>query len=467
MTLKRRQFTQAALSIPLLSTLSSCISLVLDESEQTDSAFDYVLVAKPAPITVIPNTTTPGLTFNGGFPAPVIRAKQGKRIRIKLVNELDQPTTIHWHGIRIDNAMDGVPWLTQRPVMPGESFIYDFVCPDAGTFWYHPHVNSLEQLGKGMVGALIVEEEKPVQFDQEVILGLKDWILNNDGSFGRLSTPRQAARMGTLGNIQAVNGQIKPTFEIESGASVRLRLLNIDNTRVFNLAISHNETDIIAIDGNAITTPYRLDSHACGAGMRLDLALVAPKTIGEEVVLYDVKGRFKFEVCRLITVQATRSITGVIPTLPISLIPEPDLDNAERLSFVFEWAGALSPVSKDGKVKSEFWTINKRAWKGMSKTNIPEPLATLSLGKTYLINLHNATPHSHPIHLHGFTFKVIQSDKRKITPYHTDTILLEKNERAQIAFVADNPGDWMYHCHVIEHMKTGLMGYIRVADESA
>jgi FtsP/CotA-like multicopper oxidase with cupredoxin domain len=122
----------------------------------------------------------------------------------------------------------------------------------------------------------------------------------------------------------------------------------------------------------------------------------------------------------------------------------------------------MTPADSDGKGHQDFWTINKRAWEGMSADNLPQPLATLQLGQSYIFDFHNATPHEHPIHLHGFTFTVLSSDKRDIVPYHTDTVLLEKYERARIAFVADNPGRWMYHCHVIEHMKTGLMGYIEV-----
>ncbi|HEX4940104.1 MAG TPA: multicopper oxidase domain-containing protein, partial [Candidatus Kapabacteria bacterium] len=98
-----------------------------------------------------------------------------------------------------------------------------------------------------------------------------------------------------------------------------------------------------------------------------------------------------------------------------------------------------------------------------SEQSIPEPLAKLQLGRSYIFNLRNVTPHTHPIHLHGNTWTVLESNQRKITPYHTDTVLVRRNEKVKVAFVADNPGRWMYHCHVIEHMKTGLMGYISVA----
>src|SRR5690606_22540397 len=148
------------------------------------------LIAEAAPIHIVPGHASAGLTFNGTYPAPVLRVRQGERVRIRFSNRLNEPTTIHWHGIRIDNAMDGVPELTQPPVMPGEDFLYDFVCPDAGTFWYHPHMNSVEQLGKGLTGALIVEEREPPAFDAEVILQLRDWRLAEDGSWLALSIPR-------------------------------------------------------------------------------------------------------------------------------------------------------------------------------------------------------------------------------------------------------------------------------------
>ena len=302
MPLSRRHFLSASATASLL-TLSGCASSfkIVDETEQhNDQEFDYVLVAKPADISIIPNTITPALTFNDGFPAPVLRATQGKHIRIKFINQLSQPTTIHWHGIRIDNAMDGVPFLTQPPIQAGETFIYDFLCPDAGTFWYHPHMNSVEQLGKGLVGALIVDEAEPVNFDKEVILQLRDWRLNDDGSFMPLSIPRQAARMGTLGNVKTVNGKFKPVIDIPAGATIRTRLLNLDNSRVYTISTKDINTEVIAVDGNALAQPFRLQAQPMGAGMRLDLGFIAPDEVGKDIIIYDKKGRLHFEICRTI-----------------------------------------------------------------------------------------------------------------------------------------------------------------------
>ncbi|ROR99953.1 FtsP/CotA-like multicopper oxidase with cupredoxin domain [Sinobacterium caligoides] len=459
MDLSRRQL--------LKGSLISASALALPQLTMalgSGAKYDYHITAEPGLFDIVPGGTTPGLGFNSQFPAPVIRCRQGQEVAIKFTNKLDEPTTIHWHGLRIPIEMDGVPFLSQPPIQPGESFIYRFTPPDAGTFWYHPHMNSLVQLGKGLTGVIIVEETEALPFDADVVIGLKDWRLNQDGSFLPLSIPRNAARGGTLGNVKTINGMIKPVIEVPAGGAIRARFANMDNSRTYGLSFKDYPAVVLAEDGNAIEAPYPLVKRKTGSGMRLDVGFIAPSNVGDEVIVYDQKGRRGYyEICRFRCIEGSKKPATKIPKLPVNPIKAPDLSKAKKINLVFEWAGALSPTKKDGSVDHVFWTINKRAWEGMMGGKIPAPIATLELGKSYIINLHNATPHHHPIHLHGHTFTVIKSNKRPITPYHTDTILLAKNERAQIAFVADNPGRWMFHCHVVEHFKTGLMGYITVA----
>lgn len=459
MALSRRHFLLGSSSALMLSACSSPLLTV-------DSApgYDYVLTAQPHPIELIPGTTTPAWCFNQAYPMEPLRAKQGQPVRILFRNRLAEPTTIHWHGLRIPIQMDGVPFLSQPPVAPGSDFLYEFTPPDAGTFWFHPHVNSLQQLGRGLVGALIVEEADAVAFDQDITLLLKNWHLTEDGEFAPFTSPRNAARMGTPGNWETVNGAVKPTIEVPCGARVRLRFLNVDNTVMYTLAAAGVNATVIAIDGNPVAKPFLLEPHKIGPGMRLDVAINTPKEAGKTVKIRNGKGKLFFDLVSFVTAgQPNPNPTLTIPTLPLNPIKEVNLSKAEELNFVFEWEGAITPAAKNGKTQHQFWTINRRAWQGMSAQSIPEPVANLKLGGHYVFNLRNVTPHAHPIHLHGYTWKVLESNKREITPYHTDTVLLEKNERVKVAFVADNPGRWMYHCHVIEHMKTGLMGYIRVA----
>lgn len=462
--MKRRSLLKSAALASLAATTPAFSVAMTSARKIAGKDYDYVLTAEPARKHIVSGGESDILGFNGDFPAPCLRAKQGKMLRIKFINKLDEPTTIHWHGIRIDFAMDGVPFLSQDPIGPGESFDYEFVCPDAGTFWYHPHINSIKQLGMGLVGALIVEEAQPQNY-HDVIIGLKDWRLKQDGSYLPLSIPRMAARDGTLGTVATVNGEQSPIIDVPRNSRLRLRLLNLDNTRVYNLSLKKHASQVIAIDGSPVAKPYALDRHATGAGMRLDLAVNSPDQAGVEIPIYDMKGRFGVEICRLRTSDtiAPEAPAAAIAALPNNPVPVPVLKTAETMNFVFEWEGALSPSNSQGNIDHSFWLINRRAWSSHSHRDLPAPLAELTLGKSYIFELHNATPHQHPIHLHGLIFTVLDSDKKAITPFHSDTVLLEKNERVRIAFVADNPGKWMFHCHVIEHMKTGLMGYITIA----
>ncbi len=143
--LTRRSFLQLG-GIGMAAAMMPRWSLAQIDS---DLAYHYRLTAEPAQTELVPGFKTDVLAFNGDIPAPVIRARQGQPVRIEFTNKLDEPTTIHWHGLRIPIGMDGVPFLSQKPVMPGETFVYEFTPPDAGTFWYHPHMNSTEQLGRG------------------------------------------------------------------------------------------------------------------------------------------------------------------------------------------------------------------------------------------------------------------------------------------------------------------------------
>ena len=459
MGISRRQFIKSGLAVSALSVLPAC-TLTRLQSER--GKFDYQLTAEPGSAQLVKGYQTNILGFNGQIPAPVIRCRQGEEVTIRFTNKLDEPTTIHWHGLRIPVEMDGVPFLSQKPIMPGETFIYRFTPPDAGTFWYHPHMNSVKQLGMGLVGLFIVEESTPIHFDREYPLMLKHWHIDTQGQWKDLMIPRLSARMGTPGEWSSVNGVHEPTYGLRENETVRLRIANVDNTITYPIAIEGVKAWVVAIDGNPIEQPYLLERHKIGPGMRLDLAFVAPKA-GQRVSVRQMKGRFPFPLCDFTVAESLIDVPAQLPKLPINPVPSLDLQNAEQIDFVFEWEGAVTPVDNSGKAMPKFWLMNKRAWEGMMGGNIPAPLATLTLGKTYIFNLKNVTQYHHPIHLHGHTFTVLELDGEKLKrPFHTDTVLLGKNGSAKAAFVADNPGRWMYHCHVIEHMKTGLMGYIEV-----
>ena len=417
---------------------------------------DYELIAAPLDVELVPGFTTSAWAYGGQVPGVELRCRQGERLRVRFINRLSEPTTIHWHGLRIPLDMDGVPYISQLPVLPGEHFDYDFLCPDAGTFWYHPHTASGEQLGRGLVGPVIVEEREPSGFRHERTLSIKHWHVDEQGAFTAFSVPREAARGGTPGILSTVNGSHNPTLELPAGQVVRLRLLNLDNTHTYRLALPGAEVRIYALDGNPITPRPLGKAYWLGPGMRIDLAIRVPAA-GTELPVRNGPLR----LATLKSVPSSEAPGDWPAPLPANPIPEPDLARAETLRFNFEWAGALSENADKGGPFT-FWQINGQAWDGGNNSCVERPLARLRRNGHYLFELRNVSQYQHPVHLHGMTFKVLSSDRKRIEPYFTDTYLLGKNETARVALVADNPGVWMFHCHVIDHMETGLMGVIEV-----
>ena len=208
--------------------------------------------------------------YNGHTPGPILPVRQGTPARILVSNALDQDTTVHWHGVRLPNAMDGVPGLTQPPIKPGESFTYEFTPPDAGTFWYHSHANSLEQLGRGLAGAFIVEEREPAAIDRDLVWMLADWRLNRDGQLSRrFGNAMDDAMSGHVGNVVTLNGSAGTDQPVKAGERLRLRLVNSALARMMALRFEGHKPTIVAIDGQPCE-PHEPEGGrlSLGPGMR-------------------------------------------------------------------------------------------------------------------------------------------------------------------------------------------------------
>ncbi|MGF9692695.1 multicopper oxidase family protein [Rhizobium sp. 0TCS1.26] len=394
---------------------------------------------------------------------PVLRMKRGEPFHARLINRLDEPTTIHWHGLRIDNRMDGVPFLTQPYVYTGDSFDYRFTPPDAGTFWYHPHCNTLTQMGRGMTGLLIVEDPADPQFDAEIAINLRDWRLGGDGQFIEAFKPRDAARNGTFGTVRGANWQIQPSFAAPAGGLVRIRLAATDVTRIYSLRLDGAEALVVALDGQPLPAPQSLQTLVIGPGQRADLVVRMPDGEGQTASLVDIRPSTAKTVAsfRSTGFSLKRDIRDT-PPLAANPFEAPDLKNAEEIPLILSaTAENASRESFCGSLGYSFWAINKVPWPG-DTADPTAPLAEMKRGRSYLINLQNTTPHLHPIHLHGMNFQVVSSSVRPVSPLITDTYLVLPDEKVQLALVADNPGDWVMHCHIIEHQKTGMTSYVRV-----
>jgi FtsP/CotA-like multicopper oxidase with cupredoxin domain len=186
-------------------------SVLLPWRARAASTAEYRLVAEPGHVHLVGDSypETAVWSYNGAVPGPEIRVRQGEHLRITVENRLAEGTTVHWHGVRVANAMDGVPHLTQKPIAPGETFFYDFYVPDAGTYWYHPHQRSFEQVGRGLYGLLIVEEREPIQVDRDVTWVLDDWRLLSDAQisddFGNFMTAATMAGSATRSRSTAAS----------------------------------------------------------------------------------------------------------------------------------------------------------------------------------------------------------------------------------------------------------------------
>lgn len=434
---------------------------------------------QPAPLTLRTRMTsfafgdrpeTQGLiSLADHAPPSVLRLRRDQEAVIDFTNGLEEYTTLHWHGIRLENAMDGVPYLTQFPMVQGETFRYRFTPPDAGTFWYHPHCMTMDQMALGLTGALIVEAPDEPQFDADIVLNLKDFHLNDDGTLRPHFTPRGAARAGTSGNVKATNWQSDPLYDVPAGGLIRLRILVTDTTRIHRLVFPGITGRIIAWDGHPVDAPVPWPTAEAplmlAPGQRVDLAILAPATEGQELALNSLSGSGQpFNIARLRAVGAplSRRMEDLAP-LPGHAFRPADLDTAPLHEVVFGWSPEGDGTNNGfcGSYDYVFWSINHTPWPGDAVENVG-PVLHLDYGKSYVLRLRNESPNMHPIHLHGLVMKPIRSNLRQIPANYTDTFLLMKDEIVDMAVRADNPGDWAFHCHVIEHQKTGLSGYISV-----
>ena len=436
----------------------------------------FELTAAPArwPLVGGPHPDTEVWCYEGRIPGPEIRVRQGERTRIVVRNELPQDTTVHWHGVRVPNAMDGVPGLTQPPIKPGEQFVYEFTPPDAGTFWYHPHAHSLQQLGRGMAGALIVEEPESVAVDRDVLWMLSDWRLTSKAQIASgFGNAMEAGMSGRVGNTVTVNGAVSEEAPVRAGERVRLRLVNAALARIMALRIEGHRPVVVAIDGQPCD-PHEPDGGRLllGPAMRVDVVLDMQ---GEPGRRYRVIDDFYDGLSYWLTQLAYDEGPPLRPhpldaalSLPRNPLPEPDLAGAEhhelRLQGGMMGGGAMMGMGgMMGMDRSASWAINGHSMTGDGHADMP-PLLTFARGRSVVLAMRNETAWWHPMHLHGMSFRVLSRNGAP-APHRqwADTVLVPPKETVEIAFVADNPGAWMLHCHVTDHQVSGMMTVLRVA----
>ena len=349
--------------------------------------------------------------YEGTVPGPFLRVKRGEELRVRLVNELVADTTIHWHGVRVPKAMDGVPGLTQAPTAPGDSFDYRFTPPDAGTFWYHGPSPFLED--RALYGLLIVDEAEPVDVDRDVALVLDTWTLGADG------------RLDTNGKTYfTLNGLPSLDIPINTNERVRLRLLNASRDRLLTVRLDRHAATVVSIDGQPAEPFQAHDGRvALAAGNRLDLfvdATLAPGSTAPIFVGLDDReaplARFVYGAAAPVRA-APRAETKPLPDNPLP----------QRMNF----AGAI-------KLDIALDDPRYRQAGGFGR-----PLFTTVPRQAIIIGFKNTTEHAHVIHLHGHSARLLDALDDGWKPFWLDTILAPPQRTTRVAFVADNRGKWL------------------------
>ncbi|MEJ2434936.1 MAG: multicopper oxidase domain-containing protein, partial [Pseudolabrys sp.] len=391
----------------------------------------------PGPFAGPGEAPTPIWGYDGMSPGPTLRVRQGEALKVRLVNDLNQPTVIHWHGLRLPNAMDGVPFLTQKPVAPGASFDYRFAPPDAGTFWYHTHFGSIEQMARGLYGVLIVDEPKPPAVDRDLVLVVDDWRLMDNGeiqpSFGNF---HDAMMAGRLGQYITLNSQDILDLKVRANERLRLRLVNTANSRIFRLRIAHHAARVMAVDGQPCPPELAPDGVLrLAPGTRIDMFLDATLEPGAKapILVDDLRGGW-LEVGNLVYEQGAPLRPAPLPEpppLPANpLPPKLDLANALKLDVPLDGGGMAMMMGglRPGSFKGQGVPPERRIWAlaGVAATGHDgPPLFTVARGRTVVLNYINRTMFPHAMHVHGHHFRAFDDSGEGFRPYRLDTVIVD------------------------------------------
>jgi FtsP/CotA-like multicopper oxidase with cupredoxin domain len=403
------------------------------------------LVARAEPVRLADGTSVAGYTLNHTSPGPEIRAEQGRLVEVTLVNEsVADGVSLHWHGVDVPNAEDGVAGVTQDAVPRGGRHVYRFVAEDAGTYWYHSHQVSHEQVRGGLYGVLVVTPRVPAGSPPEA---------GSPPAAGAPSAVDQVAVVHTYGGRRTIGGRAGVTHvPAPPGSTVRVRVVNSDQGS-FRVWVTGSPYRVLAVDARDVNGPTPVTDAAAlvTAGARADVEITVPPAGAARV-----------------DVGARAALTFGSPGASVVPAPEPKttLDHltygtAAPLGFDpaaatrrFEYNIGRRPGFLDGR-PGLWWTINGRLY--------PEvPMYVVSRGDVVRMTISNGSGKSHPMHLHGHHAVVLSRNGTPATgsPWWVDSLDVPDGDRYEIAFRADNPGIWVDHCHHLDHAAQGLLAHL-------
>jgi suppressor of ftsI len=441
--------------------------------------------------------------FNGQYPGPLVLVPQGAEIVVDFTNKIDWPTTVHWHGIRVDNRFDGVPDLTQAPVLPGRSFRYRVRFPDAGIYWYHPHVREDIQQELGLYGNLMVRSPRADYFspaNREAVLILDDLLIGNAGLVPFGGEAATHALTGRFGNVLLVNGEPQVALSVRRGEVVRFFLTNVSSTRVFNISFGGARMKVVASDVGTFEREQWVNSVVIGPAERY-VVHVRFEEAGEVPIVSRVRGldhlfgRFFADTQRLGVVHVAserveRDFAESFGTLRRDSRAVAEIDAYRRyfdrpvdralvltletrgLPFItqrlmqldsvyftpVEWSGTMPTMNWATSAQQVTWIVRDPA---TGKVNMDIDWR-FRLGDVVKLRLSSEreSVHAmqHPMHIHGQRFLVLQvNGVPNDNLVWKDTVLLPAGATVDLLVELSNPGRWMLHCHIAEHLSAGMM----------
>lgn len=467
---------------------ASEVKSLTSTSTETLTGNEFDLVAKEISHPLNSEVTMTAWTFNGSVPGSQIRVKEGEKVKINLKNELSDPTSIHWHGIPLPNEMDGIPGVTQNAVQPGETFTYEFTATEPGTYMYHTHQEAVNQMDMGLYGSFVVDPNKKT-YDRDFTIMLDEWMSNQeetksinetmeemDGTdHSNMSGMDHGSSSKADGNSESMghdmsgydiytmngkNGDAIEPLQVKEGETVRIRLANVGYIS-HNIHLHGHNFKVVAIDGQELSEPQEIKDQliAIAPGERYDIEFTAnnPGTWylechSDSEASEGMKAVIQYERSTEANDKSNQSEELPVFSFINYGITKNDvftLDQEYKIEYKMEL---------NGNNTDNIWSINGKSFPEIDGLNVKE-------GDLIKVTLTNNSPEGvdHPMHLHGHFFQVLSKNGKPVSgsPIIKDTINLNSGDEYVVAFKADNPGNWLFHCHDLHHATAGMVDLIK------